>query len=68
MSKQAISKNLWAPKATPKRGAPWIIWSFVRMTRRDAKSAYLEGIEPECQKDCLDRVKFVRVTITEDHP
>lgn len=64
----AITKNLWASKIKPTRGKPWIIWPDVRSTRREAKRAFLEGIDPEFQKKHLERVEFVRVFVQEQQP
>lgn len=63
--KQAISKNLWAPVATTARGAPWVIWSCIRATRRDAKAEYLSDLIPEVHKKALKRVRFARVDVVE---
>lgn len=64
--KRAISKGLWAPIHTPKRGAEWINWRCVRTTRKAARSALLEGIAPERHGPHLENTRFARVTITED--
>jgi hypothetical protein len=64
--KRAISKGLWAPIATPERGRPWVLWIYVRSTRHEAKSAYLSGYDKDTATSALKRVRFARVTITED--
>lgn len=60
MTKQAISKGLWVPICTPKRGPPWVSWICVRSTRREAKAALLDGIHPAHHKEVLDGVRFAR--------
>lgn len=64
--KRAISKGLWAPIATPTRGTPWVIWAHVAMTRKAARESYLQRYDPAHHKRALTRVRFARVTITED--
>lgn len=54
--------NLWAPLAIGSR-VPWIVWTCVRATRRDAKAAYLEGYMECHHKKMLKRVKFVKVYV-----
>lgn len=66
--KQAKSSGLWAPIVTPSRGTPWVVWTCVRMTRREAKAEYLRDLPKDLIKDNLKRVRFSRVTITEDIP
>ena len=61
----AISKNLWAPKVTPTRGRPWIIWTHVSLTRRDSRLSYLSDMDSAFHKDALSRVTFVRVSVVE---
>jgi hypothetical protein len=63
--KQAISKGLWAPIATPERGNPWVMWIYVRATRRDSKAAYLSDVGPLFKKAALERVRFARVDVVE---
>jgi hypothetical protein len=63
--KQAISKNLWAPIATPARGNPWVFWNCIRMTRRESKAEYLRDLAPELHKKALKRVRFARVDVVE---
>jgi hypothetical protein len=62
---KALSKGLWAPIVTPKSGMPWVVWTDIRSTRREAKAAYLECIDIEFQKKHLERVRFARVDISE---
>lgn len=64
--KRAISKGLWAPIATPTRGTPWVIWTHVASTRKGARDSYLRRVDPLHIKHALARVRFARVTITED--
>lgn len=64
--KLAISKGLWAPIATPTRGSPWVIWPHVAMTRKAARESYLQQFDPAYHEKALTRVRFARVTITED--
>lgn len=64
--KRAISKGLWAPIATPTRGTPWVIWPHVASTRKAARESYLKLVDPAHHKKALARVRFARVTITED--
>lgn len=54
--------SLWAPLVTSGR-KPWIAWTCVRSTRRDAKEAYLDGIAVIHHKEHLARVKFVKVYV-----
>lgn len=61
----ATTKNLWAPVVKAKRGNDWIVWTCVRSTRREAKSAYIDGVEADHIKHHLKRVRFARVTIQE---
>jgi len=63
--KQAISKGLWAPIATPTRGNPWVMWAYVRTTRQDAKAEYLRNVDPLFKKAALERVRFARVDVVE---
>jgi hypothetical protein len=56
------TNNLWAPVVTAGR-KPWIIWTCVRSTRKDAKAAYLEGFPEKYHKEHLARVKFVKVFV-----
>lgn len=65
-NQQARSPRLWAPIHTPKRGRPWVNWVCVRMTRREAKRALLDGVDPKHHAIHLEGVRFARVTITED--
>jgi hypothetical protein len=62
---KAITKNLWAPIATPKRGHPWVIWTSVASTRSEARKLYLKNFIPQYHKEVLKRVRFARVTIVE---
>ena len=55
--------NLWAPLVTAAR-KPWIVWTCVRSTRKDAKAAYLEDYPETSYKELLARVKFIRVFVT----
>lgn len=64
----ARSTGIWAPIITPKRGRPWVFWSALRGTRRDARSAFLANYRPERRADALKGVRFARVTVTEDAP
>lgn len=66
--KRAVSKGLWAPIVNPSRGTPWVVWTCVRMTRKAAKEAYCEDVPPGHLRSHLSRVRFARVTITEDSP
>ena len=61
----ATVKNLWAPIICPKRGAEWINWTCVRLTKRDARAAACEHIPPIHHKEWLANVRFARVSITE---
>lgn len=58
------TNNLWAPVTTQGR-KPWIIWTCVRSTRREAKHAYLEGLDPKYHKKHLARIKFIKVFVAE---
>jgi len=58
-------KNLWAPIIRPKRGAEWINWTCVRLTKRDAMAAVCDHIPPNLHKEWLQNVRFARVTIIE---
>lgn len=61
----ATTVGLWAPIVDSGR-TRWIVWTDVRTTRRAAREAYLEPFPPHMHKKQLARVKFARVTITED--
>lgn len=67
-SDSAIAKSagLWAPIVTPRRGRPWVMWTCVRVMRRDAIAAFTAGLNPSVVQEHLSRVRFARVTITED--
>jgi len=62
---KAVTRNLWAPLVTPKRGKPWISHLDVRSTRREAKAAFIGDMTPETADSCLRNVRFVKVTVTE---
>lgn len=62
---QITARNLWAPIVSPQKGKDWIVWTCVRYTRREARNAYLEGINPNREKEHLARVRFAKVTIKE---
>ena len=65
MNKPAITKNMWAPIRIGQRG-DWVIYSFIRYTRREAKAAFLENWGRADHKHALADVRFARVTITEE--
>ena len=56
------TNNLWAPVTTRGR-KPWILWTCVRSTRREAKQAYLEGIDEKHHEHHLARIKFMKVFV-----
>ena len=58
------TNNLWAPLVMSGR-TPWIIWTCVRSTRRDAKAAYLEGFPASYHEQHLARIRFIRVYVAE---
>lgn len=64
------TSGLWAPIVKPTRGKEWVIWTCIRGTRRDARAAYLEHMEPSHYATALKRVRFARVSIdfTREHP
>jgi hypothetical protein len=62
---KASMKNLWAPIATPKRGAPWPLFHCIRESRKAARDAYLEGVPESMRPSALERVRFAKLTITE---
>ena len=66
MNKPARSIALWAPIHMPKRGQPYINWTCMSTTRREAKRLLLEFVIPERQAEMLKRVRFARVSIAED--
>jgi len=55
---------LWAPIIRSTR-AESIVWSAIRLTRRAAREAYLEPIEPEFRDSHLLCVRFARVVVAE---
>ena len=61
----AQTKNLWVPIVTPVSGDEWINWSAVSTTRRGSKRLYLYGSSVDMHKQMLERVRFAKVTITE---
>jgi hypothetical protein len=64
-TKIAAPIHMWAPIRKAKRGADWIIWTDIRSTRREAKRAYLDQIEPAMHKDWLRDVRFAKVSVVE---
>ena len=62
--KPVVVKNLGAPIVTTTR-CQWVLWPFVRSSRREAKKDYLQDIDPMFHKDALSRVRFARVTVME---
>ena len=67
MSGKAQSKGLWAAVITPTRGRPWVAHHTLANTKREARELYLGGIpDPVLAMRYLERVRFAKVTITED--
>lgn len=64
----AVTKRLWAPIIKPARGHEWVNWLCVRSTKREAIIAYRAGVPIECMRHHIRRVRFARVTITEEPP
>ena len=56
------ANTLWAPLVTSGR-KPWIVWTCVRSTRRDARKAYVDGIPEIHHKKHLSQIKFVKVHV-----
>lgn len=65
MNRPVITRNLWAPIIKPKRGAEWICWPCVRLSRREAKAELLKDLPERMHKEHLRNVRFGKVTITE---
>lgn len=64
---KAITKNLWAPLVTGGR-KPWIYWSCIRSTRRDAKEAFTLAIKGAYAHEWLAKTKFVKVSVATTPP
>ena len=63
--KPAITKNLWAPLITPKRGRPWIDYSKIASTRMACRFYHLDGLTDKGREMFASITKYVRVTVTE---
>ena len=61
----ATTRGLWAPVVDSGR-TRWIVWTAVRMTRREAKAEYLSAYPDEYRGRALSRVTFARVFIAEE--